>query len=131
MKLLVAEDQSMLRDALCQLLMLEDDVEEVHATSDGQEAIALLEKEEVDVAILDIEMPVKTGLDVLEPTRTRSLGHGCPRVNQPRNRRKSLSLKRNRPKLHDSHPDQTRCRQSNRSRPHCQRKRLARVRRDR
>ena len=34
--------------------------------SDGQEAIALLEKEEVDVAILDIEMPVKTGLDVLE-----------------------------------------------------------------
>lgn len=44
MKLLVAEDQSMLRDALCQLLMLEDDVEEVHATSDGQEAIALLEK---------------------------------------------------------------------------------------
>ena len=28
MKLLVAEDQSMLRDALCQLLMLEDDVEE-------------------------------------------------------------------------------------------------------
>ena len=42
MKLLVAEDQSMLRDALCQLLMLEDDVEEVHATSDGQEAIALL-----------------------------------------------------------------------------------------
>ena len=66
MKLLVAEDQSMLRDALCQLLMLEDDVQEVHAASDGQEAITLLEKEEVDVAILDIEMPVKTGLDVLE-----------------------------------------------------------------
>ena len=66
MKLLVAEDQSMLRDALCQLLMLEDDVEEVHAASDGQEAIALLEKEEVDVAILDIEMLAKTGLDVLE-----------------------------------------------------------------
>ena len=66
MKLLVAEDQSMLRDALCQLLMLEDDVEEVLAASDGQEAITLLEKEEVDVAILDIEMPAKTGLDVLE-----------------------------------------------------------------
>ena len=56
MKLLVAEDQSMLRDALCQLLMLEDDVEEVHSTSDGQEAIALLEKEEVDVAILGLEV---------------------------------------------------------------------------
>ena len=44
MKLLVAEDQSMLRDALCQLLMLEDDVEEVHAASDGQEAIASWKK---------------------------------------------------------------------------------------
>ena len=43
MKLLVAEDQSMLRDALCQLLMLEDDVEEVLAASDGQEAIDVLE----------------------------------------------------------------------------------------
>ena len=71
MKLLVAEDQSMLRDALCQLLMLEDDVEVVHAASDGQEAISLLEKEEVDVAILDIEMPVKTGLDVIVTTFKR------------------------------------------------------------
>ena len=58
------------RDALCQLLMLEDDVEGVHAASDGQEAITLLEKEEVDVAILDIEMPIKTGLDVLEWIRS-------------------------------------------------------------
>ncbi len=29
MKLLVAEDQSMLRDALCQLLLMEDDVDEI------------------------------------------------------------------------------------------------------
>ena len=29
MRLLVAEDQSMLRDALCQLLLLQEDVEEV------------------------------------------------------------------------------------------------------
>lgn len=62
MKLLVAEDQSMLRDALCQLLMLEDDVEEVHAASDGQEAIALLEKEEVDVAILDMKCQLRQAL---------------------------------------------------------------------
>ena len=66
MKLLVAEDQSMLRDALCQLLMMEDDVEEIYQAADGQEAIELLGKQTVDVAILDIEMPIKTGLDVLE-----------------------------------------------------------------
>ena len=66
MRLLVAEDQSMLRDALCQLLFLQEDVEEVLQAGDGQEAIRLLETHPVDIAILDIEMPIKTGLEVLE-----------------------------------------------------------------
>lgn len=66
MKLLVAEDQSMLRDALCQLLLLEDEVEQVYAAKDGREAIDLLQQKEVDVAILDIEIPYVTGLEVLE-----------------------------------------------------------------
>ena len=66
MRLLVAEDQSMLRDALCQLLLLQEDVEEVLQVGNGQEAIRLLETHPVDIAILDIEMPIKTGLEVLE-----------------------------------------------------------------
>ncbi|VUX00212.1 Transcriptional regulatory protein DegU [Streptococcus constellatus] len=66
MKLLVAEDQSMLRDALCQLLDMQPDVEMVHQVADGQEAMDLLQSQKVDVAILDVEMPQKTGLDVLE-----------------------------------------------------------------
>ena len=66
MKLLVAEDQSMLRDALCQLLEMQSDVETVHQASNGQEAMALLQSQKIDVAILDVEMPKQTGLDVLE-----------------------------------------------------------------
>ena len=66
MKLLVAEDQSMLRDALCQLLEMQPDVEMVHQASNGQEALDLLQSQNIDVAILDVEMPEKTGLDVLE-----------------------------------------------------------------
>lgn len=66
MKLLVAEDQSMLRDALCQLLLMEDDVDEVLQASDGEQAIGKLKMESPDVAILDVEMPKKSGLDVLE-----------------------------------------------------------------
>lgn len=73
MKLLVAEDQSMLRDAMCQLLLMEDDVEAVFQASNGTEAIAILQKESFDVAILDIEMPEKTGLDVLEWLKGSSL----------------------------------------------------------
>ena len=70
MKLLVAEDQSMLRDAMCQLLAFQADVESVLQAKNGQEAIQLLEKESVDIAILDVEMPVKTGLEVLEWIRS-------------------------------------------------------------
>ena len=66
MKLLVAEDQSMLRDALCQLLLMEDDVDEILQASDGEQAIGILKMESPDVAILDVEMPKNSGLDVLE-----------------------------------------------------------------
>ena len=66
MRLLVAEDQSMLRDALCQLLLLQEDVEVVLQAGDGQDAIQLLESQSVDIAILDVEMPIRTGLEVLE-----------------------------------------------------------------
>lgn len=66
MKLLLAEDQSMLRDALCQLLQLQPDVEVVYQAADGREAMELLKTNPVDVAVLDVEMPYQTGLDVLE-----------------------------------------------------------------
>lgn len=66
MNILVAEDQSMLRDALCQLLELQEAVRQVFPARNGLEAQAILQKEKIDVAILDIEMPEMTGLDVLE-----------------------------------------------------------------
>ena len=66
MKILLAEDQSMLRDALSQLLQLQPDVASVSRAADGREAIELLKTNPVDVAILDVEMPYQTGLDVLE-----------------------------------------------------------------
>lgn len=66
MKILLAEDQSMLRDALSQLLQLQPDVTSVSQVADGREAVELLKTNPVDVAILDVEMPYQTGLDVLE-----------------------------------------------------------------
>lgn len=70
MRLLVAEDQSMLRDAMCQLLGLQGDVKEVLQAANGQEAMQILTKQTVDIAILDVEMPVKNGLEVLEWLKT-------------------------------------------------------------
>ena len=66
MRLLLAEDQSMLRDALSQLLQLQPDVKVVYQAADGREAMELLKTNPVDVVILDVEMPYQTGLDVLE-----------------------------------------------------------------
>ena len=73
MKLLIAEDQSMLRDAMSTLLSMEDSVESVLQAKDGKEAIDLISTNNIDVAILDVEMPEATGLEVLEYTRSNNI----------------------------------------------------------
>lgn len=73
MRLLIAEDQSMLRDAMATLLLMEDSIDEVLQAKNGKEAIDILVSSSVDVAILDIEMPEATGLDVLEFIRNKNI----------------------------------------------------------
>ncbi len=66
MKVLVAKDQSILRDAMCQLLSFQPYVKTVLQAKNGAGAIQILEKEAVDIDIFDVEMPVKMGLEALE-----------------------------------------------------------------
>lgn len=73
MRLLIAEDQSMLRDAMATLLLMEDSVENVLQAKNGKEAIDLISTNSIDVAILDVEMPEATGLDVLEYIRSNNI----------------------------------------------------------
>ena len=73
MRLLIAEDQSMLRDAMATLLLMEDSIDEVLQAKNGKEAIEILVSSSIDVAILDIEMTEATGLDVLEFIRINSI----------------------------------------------------------
>lgn len=65
----IAEDQEMLNSALSAILDLEDDFEIVGNATDGQTAFQEITTLKPDVAILDIEMPNLTGLDVAQELR--------------------------------------------------------------
>ncbi|MDF6044674.1 response regulator transcription factor [Streptomyces sp. JH14] len=62
-RLLLAEDQSMVREALAALLGLEPDIEVVAQVARGDEVLAAAREHAVDVALLDIEMPGLTGIE--------------------------------------------------------------------
>src|SRR5690606_10660392 len=62
-KVLLAEDQSMVREALAALLGLEDDIEVVAQVARGDEVLTAAREHAVDVALLDIEMPGATGIE--------------------------------------------------------------------
>jgi two-component system response regulator DesR len=68
-RVLIAEDQAMVRGALASLLGLEDDIEVVAQVSRGDEVTTAALAAEPDVALLDIEMPGATGLDAAEELR--------------------------------------------------------------
>lgn len=65
-RVVIAEDQGMLLGALRSLLNMEDDIEVVGIGRNGEEAIALVHEMKPDICIMDIEMPLKTGLDAAE-----------------------------------------------------------------
>ncbi|WP_406158659.1 response regulator transcription factor [Streptomyces sp. NBC_01005] len=62
-RLLLAEDQSMVREALAALLGLEPDIEVVAQVARGDEVLAAAHEHDIDVALLDIEMPGMTGIE--------------------------------------------------------------------
>ncbi|MET7619717.1 response regulator transcription factor [Streptomyces sp. NPDC005408] len=62
-RLLLAEDQSMVREALAALLGLDPDFEVVAQVARGDEVLAAARAHEIDVALLDIEMPGRTGIE--------------------------------------------------------------------
>jgi two-component system response regulator DesR len=62
-RVLLAEDQAMMRGALAVLLELEDDLEVAAQVADGAEIVPTALDVRPDVALLDIELPGRSGLD--------------------------------------------------------------------
>jgi two-component system response regulator DesR len=63
-RVLLAEDQTMLRGALAALLDLESDITVIAQAANGHEALKLAHTHTPDVIVTDIEMPQKTGLEL-------------------------------------------------------------------
>ena len=70
-RILLADDHGLVRRGLRLILDAQPDLEVVAEASDGAEAIALAQSEEVDLAILDISMPRMTGLQAARELQQR------------------------------------------------------------
>ncbi|HIW31245.1 MAG TPA: response regulator transcription factor [Candidatus Paenibacillus intestinavium] len=64
--IVIAEDQRMLLGALASLIDLEDDMSVVGKAANGQEALEHVLALKPDICIMDIEMPIKSGLEAAE-----------------------------------------------------------------
>jgi DNA-binding NarL/FixJ family response regulator len=65
-RVLLADDQALIRSGIRALLEAEDDIEVAAEAADGQQAVALAREHRPDIALVDIQMP---GLDGIETTR--------------------------------------------------------------
>ncbi|QLK86410.1 response regulator transcription factor [Staphylococcus sp. 17KM0847] len=63
---IVAEDQEMLRQAMVKLMHLNEEVEVVGDVANGKDALNMIKDLQPNVAIVDVEMPQMTGLELLK-----------------------------------------------------------------
>ncbi len=77
-RILLVEDQAMVRGALAALLSTEADLDVVAQAADGAEALRLVAQARPDIVLTDIEMPLMTGLELAAELHSRNLPR--PRV---------------------------------------------------
>lgn len=74
-RVLLADDENLIRSALAALLSLEDDLDVVAQAASGAEALAMARAQTPDVCVLDLQMPDRDGISVAAELRT--LLPGC------------------------------------------------------
>lgn len=70
MKVLICDDQALIRDGLEMLLRLERDIEVVGQAQDGAEAVELVAKYQPDLVLMDLKMPGMNGIEATRQIRT-------------------------------------------------------------
>ncbi|MBL8191671.1 MAG: response regulator transcription factor [Acidobacteria bacterium] len=70
-KVLLVEDQTLVRRGICGLLALTSDIEVIAEAVDGEEALAKIPQVQPDVVLLDVRLPKMSGIEVLTSLRNR------------------------------------------------------------
>ena len=73
LKLLIAEDEDIIRKGIAKYIILHTERFIVYEAKDGQEAIDLLMKYRPDMMLLDVQMPLKDGIDVMQAAKNAGL----------------------------------------------------------
>lgn len=71
MKILIADDHAIVREGIKQIVKTLPEVSQIDEANDGQEALSKMGKIKYDLVILDISMPVMSGLDVLQHLKNK------------------------------------------------------------
>jgi len=69
LRVLIADDQSLMRDGLQTILQLEEDIEVIATAENGEEACKLAEVLHPDLVLMDIRMPVMNGIEAVKQIR--------------------------------------------------------------
>ena len=67
----IVDDQTLVRQGIRSLLGLSDEIEVIGEGKDGDDALALLETQDVEVLLLDLRMPGRDGISTLEELAVR------------------------------------------------------------
>ena len=70
-KIMIADDHSMIREGLKNLLELDGDIQVIAEAVDGEDCLNKLQVVKSDVLLLDINMPKKNGLEVLKSLKSK------------------------------------------------------------
>lgn len=71
MKVLICDDQDIVRDGLKLLLKLEPDIEIVGVASDGAEAVDLTAQKKPDLVLMDLKMPIMNGVEATREIKAK------------------------------------------------------------
>ncbi len=73
-RVIIAEDHAVVREGTRQILERQEDIEVVGEAANGAEAVALVDRLNPDVALVDISMPVMTGIEATEKIKATHPG---------------------------------------------------------